>query len=194
MSARTPRYEPSLYPRERRLNPFIHERRLSMLGIGMHGGRLLSALQLPWFSVAPPRGYRVLTTTGWRSGRQRRKCVRAIRRGEQVYVVSIAGTEVAWFKNIRADPRVTLRIRGGTFAGRARELTSPHEVERALSAYVDIAGTVDYLACMNWRKGRPTRSKIEDLARGWFEEGAPLVVELTSYAVSGESSPASATK
>jgi hypothetical protein len=30
--------------------------------------------------------------------------------------------------------------------------------------------------------------------RGWFEEGAPLVVELTGYATSGESSPAIATK
>lgn len=194
MTSRASRYEPSLYPRERRLNPFIRERPLSVLGFELHGGRLLSALKRPWFSIAPPRGYGVLTTTGRRSGRQRRKCVRAIRRGEQVYIVSIAGTEAAWFKNIQADPRVTLRIRGGTFAGRARELTDPHEVGGALAAYAGVAGAVDYLACMNWRKGRPTRSKIEDLTRGWFAEGAPLVVELTGYAASGESSPANSTK
>jgi len=179
MSTRPSRYEPSLYPRERRLNPFIRERRLSVLGLELHGGRLLSALKRPWFSVAPPRGYGVLTTTGRRSGRRRSKCIRAIRRGEQVYIVSIAGSEAAWFKNIQADPRVTLRIRGGTFAGRARELADPDEAERVLATYTSVAGAVDYLACMNWRKGRPTRAKIEDLTRGWFTEGAPLVLELT---------------
>jgi hypothetical protein len=104
-----------------------------------------------------------------------------------VYIVSIAGTETAWFKNIRADPRVILRIRGGTFAGRARELSDPHEVEGALAAYAGAVGTFDYLACTNWRKGRPTRSKIEDLTRGWFEEGAPLIVELDCYPASGAS-------
>jgi deazaflavin-dependent oxidoreductase (nitroreductase family) len=185
MSGRASRYEPSLYPRERRLNPFIRERHLSLLGLELHGGQLLSALQRPWFSIAPPRGYGVLTTTGCRSGRQRRKCIRAIRCGEQVYIVSIAGTQVGWFRNIRADPSVTLRIRGGAFAGRARELTDPHELEGALAAYTGAVGPVDYLACTNWRKGRPTRSKIEDLTRGWFQEGAPLVVELTGYAASG---------
>jgi deazaflavin-dependent oxidoreductase (nitroreductase family) len=194
MSSRTSRYEPSLYPRERRLNPFIREQPLSVLGLELHGGRLLSALQRPWFSIAPPRGYGVLTTTGCRSGRQRRKCIRAIRRDEQVYIVSIAGAKAAWLTNIRADPHVTLRIRGGIFAGRARELIDPHEVERALAAYSGAVVAVDYLACTNWRKGRPTRSKIEDLTRGWFEEGAPLVVELTRYAASGESSPANSTK
>jgi len=173
-----PRYSPSLYPRERHYNPFIREHDLIVFGVPLHGGQLLSALELPWFSLVPPRGYGVLTTTGRKTGKQRRKCIRAIRRGDSVYVVSIAGAKAGWLKNLQTNPSVSLRIRGGTFAGRVRELSDPLELEQALSAYTESVSVVDYMACMNWRKGRPTRSKIKDLTRGWFREGTPLVIEL----------------
>jgi deazaflavin-dependent oxidoreductase (nitroreductase family) len=172
------RYTPSLYPRERRYNPFIREQHMNVLGLRLHGGRILSALELPWFRLMPPRGFGVLSTIGRRTGKTRRKCVRAIRRGEHVYIVSIGGPDMAWLKNIQANPNVSLRITGGTFAGRVRELSDPLEREQALRAYCEAVHAVDYMACMNWRKGRPTRSRIEDLTRGWFEEGIPLVVEL----------------
>jgi deazaflavin-dependent oxidoreductase (nitroreductase family) len=178
MSGRAPRYEPSLYPRERRYNPFIREREMTVLGLSIHGGQLLSALELPWFSLVPPRGYGVLTTTGRKTGQPRRKCVRAIRSANSVYIVSIAGAKAAWLRNIQANPTVTLRIRGGTFTGRARALSDPLEVERAKRVYCEPVHAVDYMACMNWRKGPPTPSKIRDLTRGWLEEGVPLVVEL----------------
>ncbi len=172
------RYTPSLYPRERRYNPFIREQHLTVLGHTINGGRILSALELPWFSFVPPKGFGVLTTTGRKTGKQRRKCIRAIRSGNSVYMVSIGGPDILWLKNLDANPNVTLRIRGGTFAGRARKLTDPLETEQAREAYCEPANAVDYMACMNWRKGRPTRSRIKDLTRGWFEEGIPLVVEL----------------
>ncbi len=172
------RYTPSLYPRERRYNPFIRERKMTVLGVGLHGGRILSALELPWFTLLPPKGFGVLTTIGRKSGRPRRKCVRATRRGGSVYLVSIGGQDIAWLKNIHANPNVSLRIPGGTFTGRARELADSPEAEHAQSAYCGSVHAVDYLACMNWRKGRPTRSRIEDLTRGWWEEGVPLVIEL----------------
>jgi deazaflavin-dependent oxidoreductase (nitroreductase family) len=172
------RYNPSLYPRERRYNPFIRERELRVFGLSLHGGRVLSALELPWFSLLPPQGYGVLTTTGRRTGKSRRKCIRAIRRGNEVYVVSIAAGDSAWLKNVKANPSVTVRIRGGTFRGHARELSDHKELERAMFAYSEPVNAVDYLACMNWRKGRPTPSKIRDLTSGWFTEGTPLVIEL----------------
>lgn len=178
MSGRMARYTPSMYPRERRYNPFIREQHINVLGLSLHGGRILSALELPWFSVLPPKGFGVLTTTGRKTGKQRRKCIRTIRRGDRVYIVSIGGPDMAWLKNIQANPNVTLRIAGGTFAGRARTLSDPLEREQALQAYCEPVHAVDYMACMNWRKGRPTRSRIKDLTRGWFEEGTPLVVEL----------------
>jgi hypothetical protein len=39
----------------------------------------------------------------------------------------------------------------------------------------------DYAECALWRRGRPTRAKIQDLHRGWFREGIPLVVELDAW-------------
>jgi hypothetical protein len=53
------------------------------------GGRVLSALMLPDFMLVPPTGFGVLTTTGRRTGKPRRKCVRAIRTGEKVYLVML---------------------------------------------------------------------------------------------------------
>src|SRR5438309_1948150 len=86
------------------------------------GGKRLSELQLPWFTVFPPRGFGVLTTTGRRTRQPRRTCIRAVRDGDRVFVVAIAGEQTSWLRNLRADPHVRLRIRGGTFDGTARDL------------------------------------------------------------------------
>jgi deazaflavin-dependent oxidoreductase (nitroreductase family) len=173
------RYAPRFYPRERRFNPFIREERIKVLGLSIHGGQLLSALELPWFTLVPPRGYGVLTTTGRKTGKQRRKCVRVIRRANEAYVVSIGGEQgVGWLRNIQTNPAVTIRMRGGTFVGRARVLSDAAEIGEALKVYSEPVNPVDYMACMNWRKGRPTASRIRDLTGGWLREGVPLVIEL----------------
>ena len=52
----------------------------SLLRIARHG-QILSAIMLPLLLLSPPNGYGVITTTGRRTGKQRRKCVRVIRRG-----------------------------------------------------------------------------------------------------------------
>jgi deazaflavin-dependent oxidoreductase (nitroreductase family) len=159
------RYEP-----ERRLNPFVRS---------LSGARVLSALQLPFFTLLPPGGFGVLTTTGRRTGKTRRKCIRAIRRQNRVYIVSIGGDQAAWVKNIRANPNVRLRISGGTFAGLARELQAPAEVQHAMEAYCQTVNRFDYAECRMHRKGRPTRAKIQELHRTWFRGGIPLVIELS---------------
>ena len=79
---------------ERKLNPFINT---------PAGGRALSAMQLPFFLVRPPSGYGVLMTTGRKTGKLRRRCVRAIRRGDVVYVVAIKGN-TQWASVYRAEP------------------------------------------------------------------------------------------
>jgi F420H(2)-dependent quinone reductase len=48
---------------------------------------------------------------------------------------AIGGRGAAWVKNIRAEPGVRLRIRGGTFSGRTRELGDGAERERARWIY-----------------------------------------------------------
>lgn len=138
---------------------------------------MLSALQLPIFLLRPPAGYGVLTTTGRKTGKTRRKCIRAIRRGDRVYMVAIkAGT--SWSKNARANPDVRLRLPGGAFSGRARELLGAAETENAKEAYCNSVYWFDYLTWINWRRGRPAAAKIRELLRGWFENGTSLVVEL----------------
>ena len=118
----------------------------------------------------------MLTTTGRKTGKTRRKCVRAIRRGDRVYICAIRRS--AWVWNIRANPRVRLRIRGGTFSGVAREVRGTAEAEEAREAYCEAVNRFDYAECMMHRSGRPSRAKIKELHRTWFEQGVPIVVEL----------------
>ena len=157
----------AMYVPERKHNPFLNS---------PTGGRLLSALMLPRFMVRPPAGFGVLETTGRRTGKRRRKCVRAIRRGDRAYIVSIRPT--AWLKNVRANPDVRLRLRGGKFRGVVREPGDAAESQEAREAYCGTVVPFDYGECMMWRKGRPTRAKIQALHRDWFAQGTPLVVEL----------------
>jgi deazaflavin-dependent oxidoreductase (nitroreductase family) len=158
-----------VYVPERQHNPFVRS---------LAGGRVLSALMLPWFAALPPSGFGVITTRGRKSGKMRRKCIRAIRRGNEAYIVSIPGAYAAWLKNIRANPNVRLRIRGGTFTGIARELRETAETQAVMDAYCGTVNPADYLECTLHRRGRPTRSKIKELHRTWFQEGIPLVVDL----------------
>jgi deazaflavin-dependent oxidoreductase (nitroreductase family) len=104
--------------------------------------------------------------------------VRAIRRGDKAYLVAIGGQFSGWLKNIRANPDVRLRIRGGRFAGVAREVRDRAEREEAMAAFCETVNPFDYLECRAHRLGRPTAAKIKELHRTWFEGGVPLVVEL----------------
>jgi deazaflavin-dependent oxidoreductase (nitroreductase family) len=167
----------TMFPTERKRNVFIQS---------ASGGRLLSALMLPLFTVRPPRGFGVLTTTGRRSGKARPKCIHAVRSGDSAYIVMIRPAKElvemnwvsAWVLNIRADPNVQLRLPEGTFQGVARELSDPAEIREAADVYCAATNLFDYTECVFHRGGRPTRAKIEELHRSWFEHGIPLVVEL----------------
>jgi deazaflavin-dependent oxidoreductase (nitroreductase family) len=150
-------------------------------------GRALSAMMLPFFLVHPPAGYGVLTTTGRKTGKTRRKCIRVIRRGDSAYLVSLRPPKLAmsspsmvaaWVWNIRANPNVSLRIRGGTFAGHARELKEPAELAQAREALCETVHLFDYGECDLHMRGLPTRAKIKELHGYWFDTGTPLVVEL----------------
>ena len=150
-------------------------------------GQILSALMLPLVQLSPG-GYGVLTTTGRKSGKARRKCIRVARRGNKAYIVQLRPPHLAmerptvvsgWVWNLRSNPNVTLRIRGGTFAGVARELTDPAELAEAREALSETVYLYDYGECGLHLRGLPTRAKIKELHRYWFDTGIPLVVELT---------------
>ena len=163
------------YVAERKRNPFVNS---------AAGGRTLSALQRPLFAIRPPKGYGILTTTGRKTGKRRRRCVRAILDGDRAYLVAIKGTRTGWGKNIGANPNVRIRVPGGTYAGVARELGQGPDAERARAAYCDSVNRFDFPAYTMWRKGRPTPAKIREMHRAWFERGKPFVVELTPPAES----------
>lgn len=88
------------------------------------------------------------------------------------------GAVSAWLWNIRANPRVSLRIRGGRFAGVARELEGAPEKQEAREAYCETVHAFDYGECSFHLSGRPNRQKIKRLHRHWFDTGVPLVVDL----------------
>lgn len=150
-------------------------------------GRVVSALTLLPILLLPPAAFGVITTTGRKTGKARRKCMRVVRRGDRAYLVQLRPPELAiarptavaaWVWNIRANPNVKLRIRGGTFAGVARELTDAGELAEAREALCETVTLVDYFECRLHLRGLPTRSKIKDMHRYWFDTGIPLVIEL----------------
>ena len=142
------------------------------------GGRILSAAQLPWFSLQPPRGFGVLTTLGRKTGKRRRKCVRAIREGTRVYVVALGGPQAAWVLNIRANPRVSVRLHEGYFDGVARDLQDVAERAEARTHYVSTVNRFDRMEFRMHRRGRPRSDRIRALHAQWFDTGTPIVVEL----------------
>jgi deazaflavin-dependent oxidoreductase (nitroreductase family) len=142
------------------------------------GGRILSASQLPIFLLRPPHSYGVLTTRGRKTGKRRRRCVRAVRAGDRAYVVAIKG-RTGWLRNIEANPEVQLRLRGGTFAGTARKI-GDEEWAEAKGRYCGTKPRLfERLEYRNWRTDRPTPERIRALHETWFDTGTPLVVELT---------------
>ncbi|MDQ3739109.1 MAG: nitroreductase family deazaflavin-dependent oxidoreductase [Actinomycetota bacterium] len=145
------------------------------------GGRVLSASQLPLFLIRAPRNYGVLTTTGRSTGKQRRRCVRIVRSEDTAYVVAIKGEHTGWLKNLRRDPDVQIRLRGGSFNGVARELTPRGEETEGREAYCEPVGWFEYLEYAMWRRGRPTPARIRDLHRAWFDEGAGVAVDVAGH-------------
>jgi deazaflavin-dependent oxidoreductase (nitroreductase family) len=156
---------------------YVPERARNPLVSSPTGGRLLSGVQLPWFMIFPPLGFGVLMTRGRKTGKTRRKCIRAIRREDKTYLVAIGGPNSAWLKNALASGEVGLRTRSGRFSGAIREPCDEAEREEAMSAFCGDVNPFDYAECAMHRRGRPGRTKITGLHREWFEGGSPLVFE-----------------
>lgn len=167
-------------PREQQRSAYLEGEWGNPLTTTQKGSRILNALQRPYFMLLPPCGYAVITTTGRKTGKRRRNCVRAIRDGDKVYLVSLPGRYGGWFRNIQAQPRVKLRMRGGTFDGIAREIGDPEEYEAAKAIYCGTINAFDRPMYRNHRRGRPTPERITVLLTRWFSVCTPLVIELRS--------------
>lgn len=113
--------------------------------------------------------------------------MRIIRRGDRAYLVALVPPQVvavrptavnAWVHNIRACPQVRLRIPGGVFEGVAREISDPDELAQAQSVLCDTVAAMDFCECALHLRGLPTRTKVKELHRYWFETGIPVVIDL----------------
>jgi deazaflavin-dependent oxidoreductase (nitroreductase family) len=75
--------------------------------------------------------YLYLTTTGRRTGRPREIEIWYTRREGRFYLVSERRERAAWVRNLRALPRVKVRVGGQTFPAKARVVDARSEPDLA---------------------------------------------------------------
>jgi deazaflavin-dependent oxidoreductase (nitroreductase family) len=75
--------------------------------------------------------YLYLTTTGRRTGRPREIEIWFTQRGGRYYLVAEHRERAQWVKNLRAEPRVAVRVGRRAFAARARAVDARAEPELA---------------------------------------------------------------
>jgi deazaflavin-dependent oxidoreductase (nitroreductase family) len=114
--------------RDRLLRVFGWGNRTVMLPLlsHRHVGSWMGSPVAGWFAV--------LTTTGRRSGLPRRTPLNYAIVDGCVYVVSGFGTRADWFRNLLADPRVTVALPGRVLPATAAVVTDPAEADTAMLA------------------------------------------------------------
>jgi len=78
-----------------------------------------------------------LTTTGRRSGRLHTRPIWFVVRDGAILVQSGKEGKTDWYRNVLANPTVTVRADRYTFRGRARPLKDPEEVVRVHRLFLD---------------------------------------------------------
>lgn len=87
--------------------------------------RLVAALQR---GLGPTRLVLLLTTTGRKSGLARQTPLQFERVDGDTIVASARGVEADWFKNVLADPQVTVQLGRQRFAALAEPVTDPARI------------------------------------------------------------------
>jgi deazaflavin-dependent oxidoreductase (nitroreductase family) len=134
-----------------------------------------------FFRLLPaPRGFALLTVTGRRTGKRRRRPIRAIRDGTTLYAVAILGERSDWLRNLRANPRATARVGTRTRDIDMREITDPTEREKAEHLYVETVAPYDYfdVPIVDWTF--PTPARIRKSHRDWLHRGILVALDLES--------------
>jgi deazaflavin-dependent oxidoreductase (nitroreductase family) len=141
--------------------------------------RLSNIFVAPMFRLLPmPRGFILLTVTGRKSGKPRRRPVRAVRRSDTLYPCAILGERSDWLRNVRVEPRVRVKIGGRTRSGRAREVTDEAERAEASAQYVDEVFPYDYMDYPTVDWGIPTRNRIRRAHEEWLSRGVLVAIDL----------------
>jgi deazaflavin-dependent oxidoreductase (nitroreductase family) len=87
------------------------------------------------------RGWAIIETTGRKSGRPRRTAVGNGLQGDTFWIVAEHGRRAGYVRNIEADPRVRVNVRGRWRSGTARPLPDddPHERQRRIGRRLNAA-------------------------------------------------------
>ena len=136
----------------------------------------------PWRLLPAPAGLGVVTTTGRKTGKARTRAMRVVREGDRAYAVALLGNRSDWVHNLRANASVRLKLGGKTYDAVGRVIVDQVERERAAGLYRPVAGWFDYFDYVNFVWGFPTRDKLLRAHDAWFNEGTPVVFELTPEA------------
>ncbi|HEV7676936.1 MAG TPA: nitroreductase/quinone reductase family protein [Candidatus Dormibacteraeota bacterium] len=84
-----------------------------------------------------------LTVTGRVSGKPSTRPVWFVRDRDRVYLLPVQGTDTEWFKNVRANPTVRLRIDGEEITARAKPITDREKVAEVVEKFRDKYGARD---------------------------------------------------
>ena len=107
----------------------------------------------------------LLTTRGRRSGLGRVTTLVYEERDGEYFVASARGPSADWLYNIRADPRVHVRVGGRAFDGRARIITDPTKIaeylEHQLARNPHVFGAILRSEGVS---AKPTRIELEAFA------------------------------
>jgi deazaflavin-dependent oxidoreductase (nitroreductase family) len=96
--------------------------------------------------------YCYLTTTGRRSGQPREIEIWFGLDGDTLYMLSGGRGRSDWVKNLKADPRVSVRIGDRLLRGRARIVAEPEEDEKARALLVNKYGLRYSGDLSSWRR------------------------------------------
>jgi F420H(2)-dependent quinone reductase len=126
----------ALYGKEKTMAQNV--KKMSYFSVMMYhltGGRAYSG------SATSPAGFLQLTTTGRKSGKQRRVHLLYIRDGSDYVITASNGgkpSHPGWFFNVRSNPQVTIQVQGAQRSAVA-EIAGPEKRKELWARLVEIA-------------------------------------------------------
>jgi deazaflavin-dependent oxidoreductase (nitroreductase family) len=132
-----------------------------------------------FFRLLPvPRGFALLTVTGRRTGKKRRRPIRAVGDGATYYGVAILGERSDWLRNLRANPRAQARIGTRTRPVAMREISDASERARAEELYVQSVLPYDYIDVPMVEWTWPSPKRVRESHRDWLQKGKLVALEI----------------
>jgi deazaflavin-dependent oxidoreductase (nitroreductase family) len=107
----------------------------------------------------------LLTTTGRVSGKERVTPLQYEEIDGEIYVASARGVRADWYRNIAANPQVTVRYKGRQFTGLAEPTTDPVRIADFLD--IRLKRHPRMIGMLLRREGlvkNPSRTELEDFA------------------------------